>query len=169
MARNWETYSGKTALVIDDEVLMKRLIKHLLTEMGFSKVLTAEDGAEGLKVLETNADVDIVICDLEMPLIGGLEFLGMLRSSSSVHDPQVPVLVATGHSEERHLHRAVKLGINGFVVKPLSYKSLESRIYYALTHDQIAPDQLSKALAHPTVPTPIAMIRETEQAAKKAR
>lgn len=125
-------FEGKVALVIDDESLMRRLIAQLLTQMGFADVISVEDGAEGLRLLENHRNIDLVISDLDMPMIGGLEFISMLRNSDSVTNAQVPIVVVSGHSEERYLRKAVNLGIHGFVVKPISYKSLEARVRHAL-------------------------------------
>jgi len=137
-----DKFAGKSALVIDDELMMRRLVGQLLAEIGFKTIVYAEDGAEGLKTLENNDAIDIVICDLEMPLIGGLEFLNMLRSSSYIRDPNMPVVVVTGHSEEQNVHKAVKIGVHGFLVKPISRKNLESRVFHALHYGKMDPDQL---------------------------
>ena len=130
-------YEGLSALVVDDESLMRRLISQLLSQMGFSEVITVEDGAEGLRLLENHREIDLVISDLEMPMISGLEFISMLRNSSAVHNASVPVVVVSGHSEESNLRKAVNLGIQGFVVKPISYKSLESRVRHALNFGSV--------------------------------
>jgi len=121
-----------TVLIIDDEHMMRVLLKGLLHEIGFANIIEAEDGADGLVQIESNVSIDIIICDLEMPIIGGLEFVGMLRASKSAINPKVPVLIVSGHSEQKNIHEAVRMGINGFLVKPVSRRALESRIAHAL-------------------------------------
>ncbi|NQU56154.1 MAG: response regulator [Rhodospirillales bacterium] len=127
-------FESMTALVIDDEHMMRVLLKGLLHEIGFSNIMETEDGADGLAQIETIPTIDIIICDLEMPIIGGLEFVGMLRASKVAFNPKVPVLIVSGHSEQKNIHEAVRMGINGFLVKPVSRKALENRISYALKH-----------------------------------
>ncbi|HEY9079683.1 response regulator [Magnetovibrio sp.] len=138
-------YGNKSVLVIEDVPSMRQLLALLLHEIGFDKVLTCEDGAEALKLVEsTTSVIDVIVCDLEMPIIGGLEFIQMLRHNKHSQHAGVPVVVLTGHSEQANLHKAVKLGINSFLVKPVSRKILEEHIRRAMTHGQIEPDVLSK-------------------------
>ncbi|TCS62524.1 response regulator [Varunaivibrio sulfuroxidans] len=142
---NKSDFAGLTALVIDDEYFMRRLLSALLHDIGFSSVVTTEDGAEGLNRIEsTTHAIDVVICDLEMPLVNGFEFIAMLRASREADNPNIPVVIVTGHSEERHVHDAVKLGIHGFLVKPISHATLERRVRQALQSEPIDPEQLAQ-------------------------
>lgn len=141
---NKNDFAGLTALVIDDEYFMRRLLGTLLHDIGFPTVVTSEDGAEGLNRIESATHpIDIVICDLEMPLVNGFEFISMLRASREAANPNIPVVIVTGHSEERHVHDAVNLGIHGFLVKPISRATLERRVRQALQSEAISPEQLN--------------------------
>ncbi|MCW8834989.1 MAG: response regulator [Rhodospirillales bacterium] len=144
MVNDKKQFENKAVLVIDDEPMMRKLLGGLLHDIGFTNVYEAEDGAEALKRLETSSDIDVVLCDLEMPIIGGLEFVGMLRSSKAALNPQVPVLIVTGHGLQKNVRDAVNLGIHGFLVKPVSRKALEDRIVRALKSSAIDPDVLTR-------------------------
>jgi len=135
-------FAHLNALIIDDESMMRTLLTSLLHEIGFAKILDAEDGAQAFRVLKDNPNIDIVICDLEMPIIGGLEFVEMLRTSTDISNPKIPVLIITGHSETKNVHKAVRLGIHGFLVKPVSHTALKGHIIRALKHPTIDPANL---------------------------
>lgn len=130
-------FEHMTALVVDDEPMMRVLLKGLLQEIGFGRILEAEDGAAALEMLNVSQHVDIVICDLEMPIISGLEFVSMLRKSNALYDSKVPVIIVTGHSEQGNIHEAVRLGIHGFLVKPVSRTNLQNQIVRALDRPAI--------------------------------
>jgi len=134
---NKSNFETMTALVVDDEPMMRVLLKGLLQEIGFGKIMEAEDGAAALALLDDSHHIDIVICDLEMPIIGGLEFVGMLRKSDTLYDSRVPVIIVTGHSEQSNIQEAVRLGIHGFLVKPFSRTNLQNQIVRALDRPAI--------------------------------
>lgn len=138
------------ALVVEDVPSMRQLLVHLLREIGFKDVITCEDGADALNRVEHSPyAIDVVICDLEMPIISGLEFIQMLRRNSRKDIRDIPIVVVTGHSEEKNLHQAVRLGVHGFLVKPVSRKALEARVRHALKNAPIDPDVfLNKPRAH---------------------
>jgi len=138
-------FENLSALVVEDVPSMRLLLVQLLKEIGFSEVLTGEDGADALKNME-NAPlpIDVIVCDLEMPIIGGIEFIKLLRSNSNAIIKDTPVVVVTGHSEKANLYQAVKAGIHGFLVKPVSRKALESGVRHALMNDPIDPAVFNK-------------------------
>ena len=129
-------------LVIDDEPFMCKLIERLLRDMGVDEIDLANDGEQGLK--KVSVDTDLIICDLEMPNMNGFEFVHRLRNNPSGPKPSVPVLIVTGHGEEDAVRGAVNLGINGYLVKPVSKQALESRIAKAVTSPMIDPKLLGK-------------------------
>ncbi len=127
-------------LVIDDEPFIRKLIGRMLYELNVKHVVDAEDGADGLtKVKQSRYGFDVIICDLEMPNMNGFEFVRKLRSDKTLSNPGVPVLILTGHSDEDNVHDSVKLGIHGFLTKPVSKTNLEKRILSAMTSPPIDP------------------------------
>jgi two-component system chemotaxis response regulator CheY len=130
-------YKSVHVLLIDDEPFMIKLVDRLLKELGVVIVTTASDGADGLeklaKLQASRHPVDIVVCDLEMPNMGGLEFVKQVRTGSTGVPTNLPIVVLTGHAEEETVHEAVGLKISGYVVKPVSRNTLEKRLRLALT------------------------------------
>lgn len=142
-------FTRLNVLVIEDVSSMRQLLAQLLKQIGFSTVTACEDGADALKRLESAAiPIDVIVCDLEMPIISGVEFIQMLRKHHRKDLAAIPLVVVTGHSEEKNLHKAVQSGIHGFLVKPVSRKSLESRIAYALKNPPITPEVFSRKRMH---------------------
>ncbi len=135
--------SSLNVLVIDDEPFISKLIVRILFELGVRDPDTAENGAEGIrKVQESMKKIDLIICDLEMPQMNGFEFVKHLRTSPDIADRHVPVLILTGHSQEKNIHETVRLGIHGFLAKPVSKALLEKRITAAMTSPPIDPKEL---------------------------
>jgi len=88
--------------------------------------------------------VDVIICDLEMPTMNGFEFVERLRSLPETDRAVIPVVILTGHSDEEHVKRAVSLGINGFLVKPIAKQALEDRLSKAIMSPPIDPTRINR-------------------------
>ena len=101
-------------LVVDDEELIRDLLKMVLTEEGYS-VITAEGGEEAIRRLETMR-FDLIITDLVMPKVNGVE---VLRSAKSI-DPNYPVMVITGYPSVETVTRLVRLGAGDYLTKPFN-------------------------------------------------
>ena len=127
---SWENIH---VLVIDDEIFMRKLIERTLRDMDVGLVSLAENGIDGLmQVKRAGSPIDVIICDLEMPEMNGFDFVKTLRNDSEVPNTNVPVLIVTGHADEETVRNAASLGINGYLVKPISKKGLESRLTKAI-------------------------------------
>ena len=126
-------YQNLHVLIIEDDAFMRELILRVLGELGVSNIETAMDGAEGMgKLSLARNPIDLIICDLEMPKMNGLQFVKRLRSMAVPSQADIPVLIVTGHSGESNVKNAMKLGVQGFLVKPISKAGLEKRIVAAL-------------------------------------
>ncbi len=129
-------YKNVHVLLVDDEPFMIKLVDRLLKELGVGLVTTASDGAEGLekltKLLGSRHPVDIVVCDLEMPNMNGLEFVKHVRSGSAEVQSMLPIVILTGHADEETVLKAGGLKVSGYVVKPVSRNTLERRLRLAL-------------------------------------
>ena len=108
-------------LAIDDEVSILKLVKLELTAQGFH-VLTATNGAEGLDLAEKHRP-DIVVLDIAMPEMSGLEVMNRLREHSST-----PIILLTARDTERDRVGGLELGADDYVVKPFSLDELAARI-----------------------------------------
>ncbi len=130
-------------LVIEDESFTRQILERILNELEVGKVTTAGNGLEGLEIFSKARNLfDLVICDLEMPNMDGLEFVKQLREKTHLPSAKVPVLIVTGHSREDIVQNAVQTGIHGYLVKPVSKNQLEKRIVMALTSPRIDPEIL---------------------------
>ncbi len=115
----------KIIYVDDDPILREFAVVNLTTE--HSTVATAGDGAEALKVLDA-FEPDIMLLDLEMPRMDGLEVLERLRASE--HWGRLPVIVVTGREDVGAVERAFQAGASSFVIKPLNWRLLSYQIRY---------------------------------------
>jgi two-component system, chemotaxis family, chemotaxis protein CheY len=114
-------------LIVDDEPYTRKVVRSLLIGIGIKTTYEAGDGIEGLETLRSMA-ADVVLLDWEMPFLDGAEFMRLLRSPGSFPLPDVPVIMLTGHAERSRVTAAVKLGINEYLLKPVSTQQLRSRI-----------------------------------------
>jgi two-component system, chemotaxis family, chemotaxis protein CheY len=114
-------------LVVDDNPHMRSIVVAILRGAGFGQIKEASDGANALEEMRTSV-ADIVIVDLNMDPIDGLEFTRMLRTAQDSPAPYVPVIMMTGHTERSKVMAARDAGINELVAKPISAKTLLDRI-----------------------------------------
>ncbi|AIX51298.1 two-component system response regulator RssB [Pantoea eucrina] len=104
---------GKKILIVEDEVVFRSLLENVLTSLG-ATALQAGDGLEGLDILSSHS-ADLVICDLEMPRMGGIAFVEHLRSQGNT----VPVLVISATQNMADIAHALRLGVQDVLLKPL--------------------------------------------------
>jgi two-component system, OmpR family, alkaline phosphatase synthesis response regulator PhoP len=111
-------------LVADDEPHIGRIIKMKL-EQGPFRVTLAYDGREALDALEREPDICLVLLDLMMPHLSGLDVLGAMRTHPRWRD--LPCIILTAAGQEQQHRRALELGVNEFLTKPFSPKRLYAR------------------------------------------
>jgi two-component system, chemotaxis family, chemotaxis protein CheY len=119
-------------LIVDDEHAMRKVTRSLLQAIGIKNIAEAIDCDSGLDAIRAWAP-DIVILDWQMPGANGAEFMRQLRSPRDFPCPDVPVIMLTGHGERSRVVEAVKLGVNEFLLKPVSTNALLTRIVAILT------------------------------------
>lgn len=120
-------------LLIEDEDFTRKLIARLLHDLGVRLVFEAADGVQALDVLRKNGhDVNVAICDLEMPRMGGLDLLHALRTATGNPLAELPVIVLTSHREADVVKRAIAYGITGYLVKPVSKADLSKRLTFVI-------------------------------------
>ncbi|WP_376960018.1 response regulator [Azospirillum sp. A26] len=131
--RQVRTIHDLGVLLVEDDDFTRRLIYRLLHDIGLRTVFEASDGIKALEMLRVNSeDIDLVICDLEMPRMGGLDLLHALRTATGNPLADLPVLVLTGHREADVVKRAIAYGISGYLVKPVSKADLMKRLTFAM-------------------------------------
>ncbi|RXZ32853.1 chemotaxis protein CheY [Oxalobacteraceae bacterium CAVE-383] len=112
-------------LVVDDFSTMRRIVRNLLKELGYTNVDEAEDGAMALNKLRSEA-YDFVVSDWNMPVMDGLTMLQEIRK-----DPQLsklPVLMVTAEAKKENIVAAAQAGANGYVVKPFTAATLDEKL-----------------------------------------
>jgi two-component system chemotaxis response regulator CheY len=114
-------------LVVDDNKHMRALVKSILHALGVKSILEAADGADAFKELR-HFPADIIICDWNMSPLDGLDFMCLVRTSGDSPNPYVPIIMLTGHTEMNRVLEARDSGVHEFLAKPISAKSLYSRI-----------------------------------------
>jgi len=114
-------------LIVDDEHTMRKVTRSLLQVIGVKAIFEANDGASGLEAI-CNLLPDLVILDWAMPSMNGPDFMRKLRSPGNFPLPDVPVIMLTAHGERSRVIEAVNLGVNEFLLKPVSSKALRERL-----------------------------------------
>jgi two-component system, chemotaxis family, chemotaxis protein CheY len=114
-------------LVVDDEPTMRKVTRSLLQAIGVQMIHEANDGHAGLEAI-CSFGPDVVILDWEMPSPNGPEFVRTVRSPETFPLANVPIIMLTGYGERSRVAEAVKLGVNDFLVKPVSTRALMGRL-----------------------------------------
>jgi len=112
-------------LVVDDFGTMRKIIKNLLKELGYTNVDEAEDGAMALEKLKEGG-FNFVITDWNMPNMPGIELLKAIRVTEGIKD--MPILMVTAEAEKEKVVAAVQAKVNNYVVKPFTAAVLKEKI-----------------------------------------
>ena len=127
MDRKPVDYERYSILVIEDQPFVRRAIMQILMQIGFKAIAEADNGETGMaECIRVNPDV--IVCDIDMKPVSGLQFLAQLRASGAVTNSRTPVVFLTNHTESEIVKKAMALGVNGFVVKPPSFGALKERV-----------------------------------------
>jgi len=133
-------FSSLTVLVIEDEPSLNELLDLFLQNIGFEKTTKSFNGLDALEQLRVGGvKPDIILCDLKMPEMDGMEFLSIIRSDPGLALKETPVLVLTGNKEDKSINEAIAIGIHGYLVKPVMLEDLHKNISQALTSPMMNP------------------------------
>ena len=114
-------------LLVDDNHYLRVLLGEILRAIGVQHIFEANDGAEALQAMRNNS-VDIVMTDLSMQPLDGIDFVRLLRNSPDSPNPMVPVIMITGHSTMVRVAEARDAGVNEFLAKPLTARGVIERL-----------------------------------------
>jgi DNA-binding response OmpR family regulator len=114
-------------LIVDDNQYMRKMVRNLLVNCGIKDIYEAADGIAALDTIRT-VGPDVVILDWEMPLLSGAELVRIVRSPGVFPMPDVPIIMLSGHGERWRVVEAVRLGVNEYLIKPVSAKALYDRL-----------------------------------------
>jgi len=112
-------------LVVDDFSTMRRIVKNLLRDLGFTNTVEADDGKTALPILEAGG-IDFLVTDWNMPGMTGIELLKAVRSNPDLVD--LPVLMVTAEAKREQIIMAAQAGVNGYVIKPFTAATLKEKI-----------------------------------------
>jgi CheY-like chemotaxis protein len=120
-------------LVVDDNKHTRSLIKSILHALGVKNIIEATDGDDAFKELR-HYQADLIICDWNMSPVDGLDFVRLVRTGKDSPNPHVPIIMLTGYTEMDRVLKARDSGVHEFLAKPISAKSLYSRIRAIIEH-----------------------------------
>jgi two-component system chemotaxis response regulator CheY len=112
-------------LVVDDFSTMRRIVKNILKQLGFSNIDEAEDGNGALTKLRQEK-YGLVVTDWNMPNMTGLELLKAIRAEGDLKD--LPVLMVTAEAKKENVVEAIQAGVNNYIVKPFTADTLREKL-----------------------------------------
>jgi len=121
------TIKSLGVLIVDDSQFMRKIVRNLLLNVGVKEVYEAGDGIAGLEAIRTIGP-DIVILDWELPLLNGAELVRIVRSPGVFPVPDLPIIMLSSHGERWRVIEAARIGVNEYLVKPVSAQALYDRM-----------------------------------------
>ncbi|GAA6170876.1 chemotaxis response regulator CheY [Colwellia sp. KU-HH00111] len=112
-------------LVVDDFSTMRRIVKNLLRDLGFTNIQEADDGNTALPMLQ-GGSFDFVVTDWNMPGMQGIDLLKAIRADASL--AHIPVLLITAEAKKEQIVMAAQAGVNGYIVKPFTAATLKTKL-----------------------------------------
>lgn len=116
-------FPGKTVLIAEDEEISLYFLKELLKDR-FAKILTATNGKEAVQTIESNGEIDLILMDIRMPIIDGLEATRIIRKTNK----DVVIIAQTAYAMKNDREDAIAAGCNECVTKPISEDELFNKI-----------------------------------------
>jgi two-component system chemotaxis response regulator CheY len=113
-------------LVVDDFSTMRRIIKNILKQLGFTNIVEADDGTGAWDIL-TKDQIDFIISDWNMPQMTGIELLRKVRASEEFAD--LPFLMVTAEAQQENIIEAVQAKVSNYIVKPFTAETLGEKIH----------------------------------------
>ncbi|MEW6646991.1 MAG: chemotaxis response regulator CheY [Pseudomonadota bacterium] len=112
-------------LIVDDFSTMRRIIKNLLRDLGFTNTAEADDGTTALPMLQSGS-FELLVTDWNMPGMQGIDLLKAVRADPKL--AHLPVLMVTAEQKKEQIIEAAKAGVNGYIVKPFTAQTLKEKL-----------------------------------------
>ena len=112
-------------LIVDDFSTMRRIIKNLLRDLGFTNTFEADDGSTALPMLK-DGDYEFVVTDWNMPIMQGIDLFKEIRKDPALK--HLPVLMVTAEAKRDQIVEAAQAGVNGYIVKPFTAGTLKEKL-----------------------------------------
>ena len=148
----WDSYlKDVRVLIVDDQEFIRSLVRQMLGVLGCSHITDVPDGRSAWEIIQDSAP-DLLIVDWEMQPMDGIELVKKIRNDPHSPDRFMPIVMLTAHSERPRIIAARDSGVNEFVMKPVSAKTLFSRLNSLIEHprrfvrtgDYFGPDRRRK-------------------------
>jgi two-component system chemotaxis response regulator CheY len=114
-------------LVVDDNAFMRRLTRTMLMALGARSVKEESDGLVALEVIR-EWDPDVVFLEWDLPSLGGMELMRIVRSPGVFPRPDIPIIMLTDSAHRSAVRKALRAGVHEYLVKPISAKALRDRL-----------------------------------------
>ncbi len=118
-------YSMKV-LVVDDFATMRRIVKNILRQIGFTNIVEADDGTTAWELLNKDDSIQFIVSDWNMPQMTGIELLRKVRASEEFAD--LPFLMVTAEAQQENIIEAVQAKVSNYIVKPFTPDTLGQKI-----------------------------------------
>jgi len=112
-------------MIVDDFATMRRIVKNILSQIGFKNFIEADDGSTAWEILQKEP-VDFIVSDWNMPKMTGLELLKKVRADERFKD--IPFLMVTAEAHKENIIEAVKARVSNYIVKPFTPETLSEKI-----------------------------------------
>jgi two-component system, chemotaxis family, chemotaxis protein CheY len=112
-------------LIVDDFATMRKIVRNVLKQIGFTTMLEADNGKAALKILKKEK-IDLILCDWNMPEMPGIELLKAIRSEDELKS--IPFVMVTAEAQKDNIIEAVKAGVTSYIVKPFSAETVSEKL-----------------------------------------
>lgn len=112
-------------LIVDDFATMRRIVKNILRQIGFTNITEADDGKTALAKLKEDK-YDLIMCDWNMPEMPGIELLSKIKSDDALKS--IPFVMVTAEAKKENIVSAVKAGVSSYIVKPFTADTVTAKL-----------------------------------------
>lgn len=112
-------------LVVDDFATMRRIVKNILTQLGYTNIIEADDGTTALEIMQKEK-IDLIISDWNMPKMTGLDLLKNVRDNAEIAN--TPFIMVTAEAQQDNIVLAVKAKVSQYIVKPFTAETLNEKL-----------------------------------------
>jgi two-component system, chemotaxis family, chemotaxis protein CheY len=121
------THAAQKALIVDDDPILRGIIKQALKRLDITLVYEAGDGANALELMRSHPP-SFIICDVHMQPMGGLDFVRNVRALSDAQLRSTPIVMVTGDNDMGTVRQAATMGISGYLLKPISFINIKVKV-----------------------------------------
>lgn len=150
-----DEFENLSILLVEDDAFMRRVIVQALSNIGLVNVIKAANGRKALDILE-NHNIQLLLTDVQMPVMNGLQLLQQIRCGNSAADPKLRTVVITALTDAETLGVAIGLDVNGFLTKPFKPVSVIRTIMQALSEEEI---EIRPKSEYQTITTDLELLR----------